>query len=183
MLPLLRLASDQQEHSVTDATQTLAERFGLSYEDRKRRLLPSGRQATFDNRVGWARTYLGKAGLLQNTGRGRFRISARGLDTLGKGLDRINVAYLKQFAEFVEFQMSSKKPEGPTVATLESPEELLEASYQNLRLALAQELLERIKQCPPKFFEQLVVDLLVGMGYGGREMMLAPLSVKQAMAE
>jgi restriction system protein len=166
MLPLVRLAADKQEHSIAEAIDVLAEQFSLNNEERKV-LLPSGRQATFDNRVGWARTYLAKAGLLENTGRGKFRITARGLEILNQGHQRINVALLKQFPEFVEFQTTTKKIEGPVATSLESPEDLLEASYQSLRLSLAAELLERIRTSPPKFFEELVVDLLVGMGYGG----------------
>ena len=166
MLPLLSLAGDRQEHSVAAATQTLGEQLGLTDEDRKH-LLPSGRQSMFDNRVGWSRTYLAKAGLLENTGRGRFRITTRGLDVLSQGTEKITVAFLKQFPEFVDFHKATKKIESVAVTAVESPEELLEASYQSLRASLAQDRLDRIKVSPPKFFERLVVDLLVGMGYGG----------------
>src|SRR3989304_4543045 len=166
MLPLLTLAADKQEHTVAAAIQKLGDQFGLTEEDRKQ-LLPSGRQSTFDNRVGWARTSLAKAGLLENTGRGRFRITARGLDVLSQGTEKITVAFLKQFPEFVNFHTATKKIESVAVTAVESPEELLEASYQSLRASLAQDLLDRIKVSPPKFFERLVVDLLVGMGYGG----------------
>jgi restriction system protein len=164
MFPLLKLASDKQDHTISGAIQALADQFALSEEDR-RELLPSGRQAVFDNRVGWARTYLAKAGLLEHSGRGRFHITSRGLEILSQELDRITVGFLKQFPEFVEFHTATKKTE--PVAALESPEEVLEASYQSLRLELAHELLERIKAAPPRFFEKLVIDLLVGMGYGG----------------
>ena len=166
MLPLLRIAADEQEHVVGEVVQELAEQFRLTPEDRKQ-LLPSGRQAAFDNRVGWARTYLAKAGLLESTGRGRFHITGRGLDVLTSPPSEINIGFLKRFPEFVEFQSASKKTESQPAAELETPEELLEVSYQNLRLSLAQELLERVKQCSPQFFEHLVVDLLVAMGYGG----------------
>lgn len=167
MLPLLSLAVDRQEHTVAAAIQTLGDEFSLTDEDRKQ-LLPSGRQSTFDNRVGWSRTYLAKAGLLENTGRGRFRITTRGLEVLkSQGLEKITVAFLKQFPEFVDFHTATKKIESVAVTAVESPEELLEASYQSLRASLSQDLLDRIKISPPKFFERLVVDLLVGMGYGG----------------
>jgi restriction system protein len=166
MLPLLRVAADEQEHAVAEVVQELAEQFRLTLDDRKQ-LLPSGRQAAFDNRVGWARTYLAKAGLLESTGRGRFHITRRGLDVLTSSPDAINIGFLKQFPEFVEFQSASRKAESQPPTELETPEELLEVSYQNLRLSLAQELLERVKKCSPQFFEHLVVDLLVAMGYGG----------------
>ena len=166
MLPLLQIAADEQEHVVGEVVQELAEHFRLTPDDRKQ-LLPSGRQATFDNRTGWATTYLAKAGLLERTGRGRFHITKRGLDVLTSLPNAINIGFLKQVPEFVEFQSASRKAESQPAAELETPEELLEVSYQNLRLSLAQELLERVKKCSPQFFEHLVVDLLVAMGYGG----------------
>jgi restriction system protein len=166
MLPLLRIAADKQEHVVSVVVEELAEHFRLTPEERKQ-LLPSGRQAAFDNRIGWAKTYLAKAGLLESTGRGRFHITERGLDVLTSPPNAINIGFLKQFPEFVEFQSPSGRVESQPAAELETPEELLEVSYQNLRLSLAQELLERVKKCSPQFFEHLVVDLLVAMGYGG----------------
>ena len=166
MLPLLQVAADQQEHVISEVVQRLAEQFQLTPEDRKQ-LLPSGTQPTFDNRVRWSRTYLTKSGLLESAGRGRFRVTKRGLDVLASPPTAINIGYLKQFPEFVEFQSASKKAESQPTAELQTPEELLEGSYQNLRLTLAQDLLERIKRCSPQFFEQLVVELLVAMGYGG----------------
>jgi len=166
MLPLLQLAADHKEHVISEVIQLLADQFHLTPEDRKQ-LLPSGTQRAFENRVRWSRTYLAKSGLLESAGRGRFRITKRGLAVLASPPIAINIGFLKQFPEFVEFQRASKKPESQPRAELQTPEELLEGSYQNLRLTLAQDLLERIKQCSPQFFEQLVVELLVAMGYGG----------------
>jgi len=166
MLPLLQVAADQEEHVISEVVQRLAEQFQLTPEDRKQ-LLPSGTQPAFENRVRWSRTYLGKSGLLESAGRGRFRITKRGLDVLASPPIAINIGFLKQFPEFVEFQRASKKAESQPTAELQTPEEVLEGSYQNLRLTLAQDLLERIKQSSPQFFEQLVVELLVAMGYGG----------------
>lgn len=164
MLPLLTLAGDRQEHILSDTLDVLASRFELS-EDERRELLASGRQATFDNRVGWARTYLKKAGLLEYTGRGRFRITERGLQVLQQQPSKVNIKFLDRFAEFVEFRTKKKTPdEGDGKLT---PEELLESSYNGLRSELAQELLQRVRECSPRFFEKLVVDLLVAMGYGG----------------
>jgi restriction system protein len=170
MLPLLRLAADQQEHSFSQAIQTLAAQFHLNEAERKE-LLPSGRQPAFDNRVGWARTYMVKAGLLKAPKRGYFQITQRGLDVLKQNPTEISVAFLKQFPEFVEFQApKTKEPSKSTVLTedeTKTPEEILESAYQRLRQGLAQDLLQAVKDCSPGFFEQLVVDLLVGMGYGG----------------
>ena len=109
MLPLLKLAGDGKEHSLRETIETLADHFSLSDEER-RELLPSGRQPTFDNRVGWARTYMKKAGLLRSTRRGYFQITERGLDVLDQSPPEINAAYLRQYPEFVEFQ--SPKPKG-----------------------------------------------------------------------
>lgn len=172
MLPLLQLAGDGREHVIGDAIETLAEYFQLTDEDR-RELLPSGQQARFDNRTTWARTYLKQAGLLENTGRGRFRITRRGIDVLKAQPDFINNAFLRQFEEFREFlqnryhRNNQVEQEQVPVESAETPEERLESSYQTLRRGLAQELLQRIMQCSPRFFERLVVQLLVAMGYGG----------------
>ena len=169
MLPLLKLVGDGKEHSLRETIETLSEEFSLSDEER-RELLPSGRQPTFDNRVGWARTYLKKAGLLKSTRRGYFRIAERGRSVLEKQPSEIDTAYLRQFPEFVEFQtpkqkdMGTPRPEPDDSAT---PEEEIEAAYKTLRESLVAELLETVKSCSPAFFEQLVVDLLVKMGYGG----------------
>jgi restriction system protein len=171
MLPLLQLAGDGQEHIIGDAVEKLAEYFQLTDEDR-REPLPSGQQPRFDNRTHWARTYLKQAGLLESTGRGRFRISRRGIDVLNTRPDFINVAFLRQFEEFQTFQSRAHRNnqiehEQSPIESTETPEEQLESSYLALRRGLAQELLQRIMQCSPRFFERLVVELLVAMGYGG----------------
>lgn len=169
MLPLLKIASDRQEHSLGEIIETLALQFGLTDAD-KQEILPSGRQAKFDNRVGWARTYLKKAGLVESTGRAKFRITERGLQVLKGNPVGINNRFLQQFPEFLEFQnvsRQSNRRDEEEVEPDQTPEEILELSYQSLRHDLAQELLERVKNSSPRFFENLVVDLLVAMGYGG----------------
>jgi restriction system protein len=171
MLPLLKALGDGEEHGLHEVIETLADQFELTDEER-RELLPSGRQAKFDNRVGWSRTYLKKAGLLESTGRGKFRINDRGLAVLRENPQDINVKYLKQFPEFLEFHGGSSKDDDNDLNDdasdkTKTPEEILETSYQDLRRDLAQDLLDRIMGCTPDFFEKLVVDLLVSMGYGG----------------
>ena len=170
MLPLLELAGDQQEHSLRQAIDALANRFGLTDTDR-RELLPSGRQRIFDNRVGWARTYLGKAGLLESPRRGSFRITSSGMEVISASPPSINIAYLMQFPGLVEFRglrgTSNTITEGPVGTSSETPEESLEIAYQRVREDLFAELLQMVKAGSPQFFEQLVVDLLVSMGYGG----------------
>jgi restriction system protein len=171
MLPLLKVAADRDEHKLNEATELLAQQFKLSEQDRKE-LLPSGKQRKFDNRVHWARTYLVKALLLTNAGRSKIRITDRGLDVLRNNPSQINVKFLSQFPEFIAFRDGRTNGETDTSQeiiekTSQTPQEILDASYQSLRKTLAQEILERIKGSPPKFFENLVVDLLTAMGYGG----------------
>lgn len=171
MLPLLKALRDGEEHSLHEVIEILADQFELN-DDERRELLPSGRQAKLDNRVAWARTYLKKAGLLESTGRGKFQINDRGLAVLREDPPEINVKFLEQFPEFLEFRDGSSKdvsadPENGATDKTRTPEEVLEAGYQNLRKDLAQDLLDRIMGCSPDFFERLVVDLLVAMGYGG----------------
>lgn len=169
MLPLLEFAGDGEEHSLQEAIDVLAEKFNLSPDDR-RELLPSGRQATFDNRVGWTRTYLKKAGLLTSTKRSHFQITPRGQAVLAQKPLTINTAFLRQYPEFIEFHQGQNKGSG--IASIEeseavTPEESIESAYQRARVGLANELLQTVKDCSSDFFEQLVVDLLVKMGYGG----------------
>ncbi|MCL6515316.1 restriction endonuclease [Alicyclobacillus sp.] len=171
MLPLMRLAADEDEHRLSEAVETLAAQLGLTLEERNERL-PSGVQPKFDNRVGWARTYLTKAGLLESTGRGKFRITMRGKQVLRGEPAVIDVQFLKQFPEFLGFIGKSQdlgehrgSESDPEVTS--TPEEVLASSYLELRRSLAHDLLQRVKQCSPKFFERLVVELVVAMGYGG----------------
>ena len=174
MLPVLQTIGDGQERYLNDIIKLLGVVFKLSDSDRNA-MLPSGKQRTFDNRVGWARTYLKKAGLLETPGVGKVRITPTGIDVLKKNPPRIDRKFLMQFPTFVEFQKVQKKETGSdfvkfdwgTEAGDQTPTELLEGSYRNLRANLAEELLDRIKNCSPKFFESLVLDLLVEMGYGG----------------
>jgi restriction system protein len=176
MLPLLKITSDGKEHSLNEAIEKLAQQLGLSENDRKE-MLPSGTQRKFDNRVSWARTYMQKALLLSSTGRSKFCITERGIKVLKDNPSNINVKFLRQFPEFVAFQTSTDKEskidqnshsaQEIIEKTSQTPQEILDTTYQSLRQNLAQEILERIKNNPPKFFERLVVDLLVAMGYGG----------------
>lgn len=173
MLPLLRLASDGNEHSMADAREFLGNFFSVTDNERKE-VLPSGTQLVFDNRVHWAKFYLTKAGLLLATRRGYFKITDAGLKVLNENPPIINIDYLKQFEEFSEFFSASKKNHDSESSSklLDqpndiTPEESLEQSYQSLRQHLASELLSNIKACSDKFFEKLCVELLVKMGYGG----------------
>ena len=169
MLPLLRYAADGKEYSLREAIEALADEFHLSDAER-RELLPSGSQSAFDNRVGWSRTYLKKAGLLSSPRRSYFQITSRGQEVLASNPARINIGFLRQFPEFLEFQRGQSKDSEVSIADgteLITPEESIESAYQRARATLAADLLQTIKDCSPDFFERLVVDLLVRMGYGG----------------
>jgi restriction system protein len=172
MLPVLQLAADGKEHSASETDAFVAEILNLSQDD-KEELLPSGTQTKVYNRVRWSATYLRKAGLLEGLGRGRWRITPRGLEVLESNPGSLTKKHLLRFPEFREFvnytdQISpSAGLESDGEDPGQTPEETLETAYLRLRSALAQELLERIKVSSPKFFERLVVDLLVSMGYGG----------------
>lgn len=171
MLPLLRLASDQQEHRFRDAVESLAQEFGLTDEERAE-LLPSGSKRLFNNRVGWARTYLKHAGLLESQRRGVFKVSAAGLELLQTNPDRIDNTTLEQYPEFIEFrtrrrEQTDEPPTNPDGPDTQTPEDALASAYRKLRADIEGELLDTIKQASPSFFERLVIDVLVQMGYGG----------------
>jgi len=167
MLPLLRSIKDKSEHSLREVIDALAGDFNLTEDDRKM-LLPSGQQTIFDNRVGWARTYMKKAGLIESTRRGYFKITPRGLEVLSKNPVKIDVKYLSQFPEFVEFQTAKRNvSEEKQTRSDSTPEEVLETAYQELRENLASELLSQLKLNSANLFEKTVVELLLKMGYGG----------------
>jgi len=173
MLPLLRLISDGQEHKFRDLIERLAAEFDLTDEERKE-LLASGTKAIFDNRVGWAKTSLKKAGLLDNPKRAVITITELGRQILAGNPDRIDAKYLRQFPSFLEFQNASRnnneKDEDDAViieTNEQTPEENLDKAFQNIRKLLASELLNKVIDLSPAFFERLVVELLVKMGYGG----------------
>lgn len=172
MLPLLRIFSDDAVHGLKEAADILAREFKLTEAD-LRLLLPSGRQTTFRNRIAWARTYLAKAELLQTVKRGHFRITKLGLGELSKNPERIDVRFLRRFPGFTAFLKTKHDEETgsasvtSTVEAKESPVEQIESAYAQLRRALASELLARIAAAAPDFFERLVVELMLKMGYGG----------------
>jgi restriction system protein len=173
MLPLLQFSDDRQEHSTREAVDALANFFELSEEDRAE-LLPSGQQTTLGNRVTWAITYLKKAGLLEATRRSHFRITERGSSVLIESPSRIDIKYLDRFPEFVEFRTKRNTSDVQSTESLstgdgeeQTPEEAIESAHQRLRNDLATDLLQQIMACSPGFFEKLVIDLLLKMGYGG----------------
>jgi restriction system protein len=174
MLPLLQFAGDGKEHSIREAHDHLAKHFELTPEEINE-LLPSGAQKKFYNRVGWARSYLIKSGLMVSTRRGYFQITERGQHTLTENPGRIDMKYLERFPEYQEFKterhnVSKENKSGQErmpVDEKKTPQEALEEAYQEMRETLAHELLQKVMASSPAFFERLVVELLVAMGYGG----------------
>ena len=171
MSPLLDLAGDNEIHRVRDAVDLLAQQFSLTDEE-KREVIPSGRVSRFHNNVMWARTYLKKAGLLEDPKRGEFRITERGRQVLAGGHGSVGVKFLERFDEFRKFKTARRAPRPDAPATNvdlpeETPEDALQAAYQTLRDSVAGDLLDQIRRSSPAFFERLVVDVLVAMGYGG----------------
>jgi restriction system protein len=152
--------------------QRLGEELGLS-EAARAALLASGRQTIFANRVHWAKTYLAKAGLVEATKRGHFRLTQRGVDVLAASPERIDNRFLSRFEEFRQFSDRSAQstdaevvPE-PADAAEQTPDEIMRAAHRRIEAALAEELLDRVRAAPPEFFERLIVNLLLAMGYGG----------------
>jgi len=171
-LPLLKACADSREHSAQELLPLLAKQFGLTDSELEIKL-PSGKQGIFVNRVAWAKSHLKQAGLLDNPRRGVSKITVRGMQVLSENPQPLNIKYLKQFPEYVLFNTSKPKDESKLVesasANSETPDELIAGGYKQLREALAVELLDRIKTVSPSRFEELVVELLLKMGYGGTQ--------------
>ena len=175
MLPVLKSCS--LSYRITkDVIAQLAMEFDLS-EEEQRQLLPSGKMATFSNRVNWAKSYLKQAGLIAYIARGQFEITETGRQILQGDPDRIDNNFLKQFDSFKEFLRRRKNPSNHVGEILDdedklagqeaTPDEILRSAYRNIRIALAADLLDRVRQATPAFFEGLIVELLIAMGYGG----------------
>jgi restriction system protein len=171
MLPLLRIAGDGKEHPLAEARGRLAAEFKLTQAEQDEPL-PSGRQSRFANRVAWAKVYLEQGRLLLSPRRGHLQISDRGREVLKAPPPRIDIKFLGQYPEFVEFrtpkgQAEPTPPVAPEALDAETPEEALEAAHARIETSLASEVLARVKAGSPAFFERLVVELLLKMGYGG----------------
>lgn len=171
MLPLLHSLADLREHTMREVLDILIEYFHLTPEERKE-LLPSGQQTVFYNRVGWARTYMKKAGLVDSTKRGYIKITERGTVVLKSNLQKLNDEFLMRFEEFKNFKIMPVKIRTQKINKLhgeqqDTPLEILENAFGRIRETLASDLLEQVKNGSPSLFERLVVELLVRMGYGG----------------
>ncbi len=171
MLPLLRNAAiTGGETSVTDLSDKIAAQLGLSDEDIGR-VLPSGKQTVFRNRLNWAKSYMGKAKLVESTRRGHFCVTERGLELLNTNPQMIDVSVLAKFPEFAAWTSEERKSDVADDQITEiseiDPEEQMAVSFSKLTKSLSADLIERVHSFSPAFFEQLIVDLLLAMGYGG----------------
>ena len=173
MLPLLKILADGKVYKYREILEALAREFQVTEAERKE-MVPSGQQEIFDNRVGWAKTYLKKAGLIDSPQRATFVISEKGKEILSQNPARIDTKFLRQFPEFQKFNRVNKQNETITLDSNlsaseqeQTPEELLGNSYKEIRQALATDLLSILRKLSPDNFEKLVVELLVKMGYGG----------------
>jgi restriction system protein len=167
--PVLRLTSDGKEHSTAELRDRIAADLKLTPEELTQKL-PSGVQTVFANRVAWSVVYLAKAGALERIKRGLFRITDRGRELLGLDVPRLTTKHLSVHPEFVAFQKGPKKDgrdEAGEHEKTETPEEQLANAYKVLRDSLATDVLEAVKKASPSFFEEVVIELLVAMGYGG----------------
>ncbi|MCP4785813.1 MAG: restriction endonuclease [Fuerstiella sp.] len=177
MLPILEVIEDADDWQMKQVTAAISDRFNLTDEEQSQ-MLPSGHARVIVNRVGWAKAYLKEAGLLLSPKRGVVRISPDGKAVLSECPDRIDMKYLERFPAYLEFRArkgSSTKTASTTGAndavaeteSSETPEERIDSAYQEMRAALADELLQQVKNGEDQFFERMVVELLVAMGYGG----------------
>lgn len=171
MLPLMRIASDQKMHFFRDSVEAISQEFGLSESERSE-MLPSGGSPLFYNRLAWSKTHLKMAGLLELPQRGAFRITESGLELLAKAPVRIDLALLRKYPAYQQARAGAEtasstpliQPEQPAEAT---PEEEIEQAHHLLRRELAADVLASIMKCSPVFFERLIVQLMIQMGYGG----------------
>ena len=184
MLPLLKAVADEQIHKFRELIEKLAQEFELTEENR-RELLPSGKQPLFDNRVGWANTYLKKGGLLQSEKRGFVQITNLGLQVLNNNPSRVDAAFLRQYDSFNEFVgTNGKDSEESNEQTVESdnqtPKEKFEKAYQQINRLLIGQLTDQLTKVDPYKFEELVLDLLEAIGYGGNRSEAAQVTKKSA---
>lgn len=169
MLPILQIAADGKEHKFSEAVPIIGDQFGLTKAELTE-LLPSGSQPVINNRAGWARTYLKKAGLLSTPRRGYFSITDRGRQVLATSPENIDNAYLKRFSEFKAFKTRRKNISADQqllTDSHETPEDSIAAAYQQLQKTIEDEVLQSLIEVSPAYFEKIVVDILVKMGYGG----------------
>jgi len=169
MLPILEILKDEKEYQKKDIVDSICNKFNLTKEERNERF-PKGKQYIIWMRVHWSMIYLNKADLAQKIDKSTYKITSKGISELLKNHKKLDVNYLRSIADFSDWlpnKLSEVKNINENILTNETPEELIEFSYHKIKEELVLELIEKIKTCSPRFFEQLVIDLLIAMGYGG----------------
>ncbi len=172
MLPLMQFIEDGQEHLVRDATDAIGKQFSLTHEEWAE-MLPSGRAPLFYNRLAWAKTHLKRAGLIDQPRRGVITISSRGRQVLAQRPVKINIQLLQKFPEYAALRETLPNPIGDSLVsqselqTAATPEESMDRAHEAIRRELVSEIIASVKACSPEFFENLVIQLLLKMGYGG----------------
>ena len=169
--PFLEYLKDGKQHTLKELKQYVGEKFNLT-EEQLSEMLPSGRQTVFVNRIGWARTYLKKAGLIDSPVRATFIITNDGLEVLKDNPAVIDNTYLMKFESFREFQNGSSEIQsnkGDTNDITDTPDDTFEESFRKINKSLADDLLGEVMKLSPTTFEQMVIDLLSKMGYGAFE--------------
>ena len=185
MLPIMKIAQDSEEHTARELRQRIGDDLGLTDAERKE-LLPSGTQPVLTNRIAWARAHLTMAGLLEKTGKGRFRITQRGKEAMASNPSAINMRFLLQFPEYAEARKRTKTDTQvdelaeATVSESASPQERIELAFRELNNSLTTELRSKLASIDPFRFEQVVLDLLVKMGYGGSKKEAAQVTQRTA---
>lgn len=173
MYPFLKMLEDGKEHTLQEAYHHLADYFQLTEQEKEERL-PSGKQRVYHNRIGWARTYLANARLIKVVRRATFVLTERGREIIADPeITELTQKDLLKFKEFQDFKNRSTMAAGQTerevtreVKSLD-PQEQMEEAFRIIEQQISDEILEKVKACTPEFFERLVVELLVAMGYGG----------------
>lgn len=166
--PMLQCLADGKPHTLKEIKTYMIQHFHLT-EDDISELLPSGRQTYFSNRIGWARTYLKKAGLLENVGKGTFSITETGKTVVTEDPAVIDRAYLMKypaFREFVNTSQKEKEHQVPVVDETQTPDDALEEAFREINQNLADDILAEVMKLSPVAFEKFVLDLMAQMGYG-----------------
>jgi restriction system protein len=185
MLSIMKVAQDGAEHTARELRQRIGDDLGLTDAERKE-LLPSGTQPVLTNRIAWARVHLTMAGLLEKTGKGRFRITQRGKEALSSNPSTINMRFLFQFPEYAEARNKAKTDTAVEPAShastseVASPQERIELAFRELNNSLTTELRSKLASIDPFRFEQVVLDLVVKMGYGGSKKEAAQVTQRTA---
>jgi restriction system protein len=166
MLPILEVLKDGKEYRLNEVRDEIAKKLSISNQARMQ-MLPSGKQSVYNNRLSWAINYLKKANLVESPKKAVLKITKQGKKVLQENPQEINLQFLMRFKSFRMFMKKDTNENNEKINESTTPEEMLTENYELIRKQLIEEILEQLMKCSPAAFEQLVVDLLLAMGYGG----------------